>query len=380
MPCVDHPSDKAPIEFLITLPNHYQVVGNGLQLEETDLPNNQKLYHWKTTKALPTKVMVFGAAKFAVQHTGFAHNIPVSTWVFPERKTDGFKDFSIAKNVLSFFIEKFGDYPYDKLANVQSSTRYGGMENAGTIFYFEKSVTGEQKHENLIAHEIAHQWFGNAVSESDWPHIWLSEGFATYLTDLYVLETKGEEKYKERMRAKRDNIFAFNEKRPGAVVDFKTTKLTALLNTNSYQKGAFVLHMLRNMIGDTDFWNGLRAYYLQYKHGNASTDDFKEVMAKYSSRDLDVFFDQWLYKQGKPILKTHWIYHDNKVRLTLDQVQDQLFEFPLDLALILKDGTREIKTVNVLHKSSPFVIETSGDVEEIELDPNCNLLFEMETK
>ena len=379
MPCVDHPSDKASIEYVITVPDRYKVVANGLLVEESTLPENRFLYHWKTSHELPTKVMVIGAAEFATETAGTVNEIPVTTWVYPERKADGFYDFSIAPQVLSFFMEKFGEYPYDKLANVQSTTRYGGMENAGTIFYYESSVTGKQQHENLIAHEIAHQWFGNAVSEIDWPHVWLSEGFATYLTDLYIRETKGEAAFRENMKTKRNNIFAYNSNNPLPVVDFNFVKITDLLNVNSYQKGAFVLHMLRNEIGEASFWNGLQTYYRQFKHGNASTDDFKRVMAAVSGKNLDVFFEQWLYGIGKPILKTFWIYHDNKVRLTLNQLQKKVFEFPLDIALIHKDGTREIKTISVRHRSLPYVIESTGDVVAIELDPNCNLLFESDS-
>lgn len=380
MPCVDHPSDKAAIEYDITVPKKYQVVANGILFNEATLPQDRHRYQWKTTKDIPTKVMVFGAAEFAVQEAGFAQDIPVTTWVYSERKDDGFLDFSIAPKILSFFIEKFGEYPYEKLANVQSTTRYGGMENAGAIFYYESSVTGKQQHETLIAHEIAHQWFGNAVSEMDWPHVWLSEGFATYLTDLYVRETKGQAVFIENMKTKRKNILAYAKTSSKPVVYENPDKVTDLLNTNSYQKGAFVLHMLRNEIGDTHFWMGLNAFYQRYKHGNASTNDFKRVMASISGKNLDVFFNQWLFKHGQPKLKTFWIYHDNKVRLTLDQLQDQVFEFPLDIALIHKDGTKEIETIMVRHKSLPYVIESTGDVIDIVLDPNCKLLFETETK
>ena len=166
-PCVDHPSDKATIEYIIKAPNHYQAIANGFQVEETNLNNNLKQYNWKTDVPLPTKVMVVGIAKFAVQNIGETHNIPVSTWVYPQTKTDGFNDFSIAKEILDFYIENIGEYPFLKLANVQSKTRFGGMENAGNIFYFEKSVTGKQEHKDLIAHEIAHQWFGNSALEID---------------------------------------------------------------------------------------------------------------------------------------------------------------------------------------------------------------------
>ncbi len=378
-PCVDHPSDKATVEYIVKAPNHYQVVANGYLLEETNLPDNLKLTHWKTTVPLPTKVMVIGIAQFAVQNIGETHHIPVSTWVYPQTKEQGFYDFSIAKKVLSFFIENIGEYPYQKLANVQSKTRFGGMENAGAIFYFENSVTGEQNHEDLIAHEIVHQWFGNSASEIDWPHIWLSEGFATYLTDLYILESKGQKAFQKRLENERNTVLNFFKRKQSPVVDTKTTNYMQLLNANSYQKGAWVLHMLRKKLGDSTFRKGIKIYYQKYKLKNASTADFQKVMEEVSGKNLTIFFEQWLYKTVHPILKTNWIYHTNKVRLIVDQIQETAFDFLLDVELIHPDGTSEIKTIFVQTKSAPFVIETTGPVKEIKLDPNTQLLFELAT-
>lgn len=379
-PCVDHPSDKATVEFIIKAPNYYQTIANGFQVEETNLNTTTKLYHWKTTVPLPTKVMVVGIAKFAVQNIGETHNIPVSTWVYPQTKKQGFNDFSTANKILNFFIENIGEYPYQKLANVQSKTRFGGMENAGNIFYFEKSVTGNREHEDLIAHEIAHQWFGNSASEIDWPHLWLSEGFATYLTDLYILKNNGEDAFLKRIKEERTTVLNFYKKSKTPVVDTKTTNYMKLLNANSYQKGAWILHMLRRKLGDEVFWEGIRMYYAKFKFGNASTNDFKNVMAKVSDKNLDIFFTQWLYKTGQPKLKTNWIYHNNKIRLMVNQTQETIFNFSLDIELIYSDGSSEIKTIEVENKSTPYEISTKGEVKKLNLDPNSWLLFELAAK
>ena len=320
--------------------------------------------------------MVAGIARFAVQNIGDYQQIPVSTWVYPQNKDDGFLDFSNAGNIMEFFVDLIGPYPFKKLANVQSKTRFGGMENAGNIFYFEKSVTGKQEREALIAHEIAHQWFGNSASEADWPHVWLSEGFATYFTNLYMLDSKGTEAFKERVDRERQAVLNYYTKSKTPVIDTKTTNYMRLLNTNSYQKGGWVLHMLRKQVGHDNFIKGIRAYYDRYKYSNATTEDFKKVMAAVSGQNLDTFFHQWLYRAGQPVLKTDWIYADGKVRMIVDQMQEELFEFLLDLEFVMKDGSTEIKTIDVKHKSAPFVIEASGDVKEVNLDPDSWLLFE----
>jgi aminopeptidase N len=376
-PCVDHPSDKATIEYTIKAPNHYQVIANGFLSEETNLTNNLKLYRYKTTVPLPTKVMVIGIAQFAVQNIGETHNIPVSSWVYPQTKELGFYDFANTKNILNFFIEKFGEYPYQKLANVQSKTQFGGMENAGTIFYAEKSVKGERDFEDTIAHEIVHQWFGNSASETDWPHLWLSEGFATYFTDLYIQETKGEEAFQQRLKEEREKVLKFYTKKQTPVIDAENTNLMSLLNANSYEKGAWVLHMLRKKLGDETFWKGIKTYYEKFKFNNASTNDFKNVMAEVSGKNLDVFFTQWLQKAGHPILKTSWLYYQNKLRLLVDQTQENAFNFPLDVELIYTDGTSEIKTIEISEIAIPYEIATTGEVTAIKFDPNTWLLFDL---
>ena len=200
LPCIDHPADKATVDFIITSPDHYEVVANGYLVEESDLPGSTKLTHWKEDVPLPLKVMTFGAASFAVQLAGNVKGIPVWTWVYPENRKEGFYDYSVAVKPLAFYSDLIGPYSFEKLANVQSKTIFGGLENAGCIFYSENSVTGKGMAENLMAHEIAHQWFGNSVTEADWHHIWLSEGFATYLTAVYMEKTYGNEKLKEIMK------------------------------------------------------------------------------------------------------------------------------------------------------------------------------------
>jgi len=185
LPCADYPADKATVDFEVTAPDHYQVVSNGLKVEEKNIGGNLKYTHWKEAVPLPTKVMVIGVADFAIDHTGDVGQIPVYTYVFPESKEAGFKSYAVAKDILPFYIKNVGPYAYEKLANVQSKTIFGGMENAGAIFYFENSVTSRGI-EELMAHEIAHQWFGDGASEKSFAHLWLSEGFTSKINTALI--------------------------------------------------------------------------------------------------------------------------------------------------------------------------------------------------
>jgi aminopeptidase N len=378
VPCVDHPLDKAFVTFKITAPSHYQVIANGMQVEETDLNNVNTFYVWKTNVAIPTKVMVIGIAKFAVEYIGEVQNIPVSSWVYPQNKEAGFYDYAQAKTVLEFFIENVGPYPYQKLANVQSKTRFGGMENASNIFYFENSVTGKREQENLIAHEIAHQWFGNSASEIDWSHLWLSEGFATYFTNLYVEQIHGKEALYKRLQSERKTVIDFAKNQYTPVVDFDTKDYMKLLNANSYQKGGWILHMLRKKIGDDLFWEGIRKYYDTYKLNNASTDDLRLIFETVSKQDLKAFFKQWLFTSGHPELTIQNQIEDNKLNITIAQKQqsEHTFTFPLELKLIYDNGSEELKTLEVSKQNEAFSISLRSELKDIVIDPDTWLLFE----
>ena len=186
LPGNDEISDKALVDFIVKVPEYYQVISNGTLVEESNLEDHLKLYHYSSKIPLSTYLMVVGISRFAVQNLGNFDQIPISSWVYPQNRKEGFYDYSLAIDIVDYFTKNIAPFPFSKLANVQSKTRFGGMENAGAIFYSENSVTGKRKSESLLAHEIVHQWFGDSATEKEWSHLWLSEGFATYFTNLYL--------------------------------------------------------------------------------------------------------------------------------------------------------------------------------------------------
>ncbi len=385
IPCNDHPADKASVEFIVTAPDHYQVIANGVLNEETNLPNHLKLTHWKEDMVLPTKVMVIGVADFAVQLDSTINCVPITSWVFPENRDSGFAQYAVSKKILPFYETYIGPYPFKKLANVQSKTIFGGMENAGNIFYYENSVAMnplQYKHnrsvEELFAHETAHQWFGDEASEIDWPHLWLSEGFATYLTHLYMEHQYGIDTLQKGMKKDREKVIAFSKKRKTPVVDTTSgNDLMKLLNANSYEKGSWVLHMLRRKLGDAIFQKGIQTYYAAYKGSNASTDDFMHIMEKVSKQNLQVFFTQWLHTPGHPELQGKWKYNpDSKsIEIAIRQTQDFIFKFPLEIAIT--DGNKTIfKTIDFNNREEQIMIPVNFIPQSIQLDPAINLLYE----
>ena len=379
LPTVDHPSEKATVDFEITAPAHYEIVANGMLVDQRVLPNGTQVSHWRNEEPLPTKVMVFGAADFAIQNIGDVNGIPVSTWVFVKDEENGFHDYALGKGILRWYMQQIGPYPWEKLANVQSRTRYGGMENASCIFYADNSVTGDGSCEALMAHEIAHQWFGNSASEAEWHHIWLSEGFATYLTHVYFESVHGPDIFQKRLETDRRQIVNWGPTWDLAVVDPQITDLNQLLNTNSYQKGSWVLHMLREKIGDTHFFNGLRTYYSRFKFSNALTSDLQKVMEETSGQDLNVFFQQWLFRPGFPKLDVMWFWKKSKKTLTVTISQTQAgdaFEFPLEIAALDAEGN-VLQTINqnVSGKMSKATFTLPSSPAKLVLDPQVKLLY-----
>ena len=382
IPCHDDPADKATVEFIVTAPEHYQVVANGVQVEETSLGNSFKLTHWKEDTPISTKVMVIGAADFAVNLAGIVNgNIPVYSWVYPENKDKGFYDYAQANEILEYYITHIGPYGYKKLANVQSKTRFGGLENANTIFYSENSVSGTRKSEGLLAHEIAHQWFGNMATEKSFGHLWLSEGFATYFTILYFENKYGKDTAIKMLKEDRSQVIDFSKETNKTIVDTEETDYMKLLNANSYQKGGWVLHMLRCELGDSVFWRSIRKYYATYAGSVADTRDLQKVFEEVSGKNLNQFFDQWLYTTGQPDLDITWQYDaiGKFVNVDVKQQQKNAFNFPLSLK-INSSRTGKKEKIFVKEAAASFKIKVDQKPTSIIVDPDTELLMKSSIK
>jgi aminopeptidase N len=379
IPCKDHLSDKAGVDFFVTAPDHYQVISNGVKQEETNLVNHLRLTHWKEDVLLPTKVMVIGLADFAVDYPAEVNGIQLSSWVFPEDRDKGFYDYAQAAEILPFFIQNVGPYAYKKLANVESKTIFGGMENASAIFYYENSITGKRTSEALLVHEIAHQWFGNSATESDWPHLWLSEGFATEMTNLYFEKKYGADTLIKRLKEDRKQVFEFAKKSTTPIVDTSARENPMIqLNANSYQKGGFVLHMLRRKLGDVMFWKSIQQYYTSFRGKNASTRDLQKIFEQASGQNLATFFDQWCYTAENPSLQINWVYAEKEKQLIISILQKtkQSFLLPLELEIVLPGGKNINHTVSITGKTTQIKIPVNNRPAAINPDPGCNLLFE----
>lgn len=362
LPTIDHPYDKASGEFLITAPSRYRVVANGALVEERDLAGGKRLTHWKQTAPIATWLYNIGVAQFAVRDLAAVGGIPLQTWVFPQDRADSAGAFEdAARRSFEFFTRQIGPYPYEKLAHVQAAGFSGGaMEHASAIFYGERVPAGPRAF-GLVAHETAHQWFGDSVTEKDWDDVWLSEGFATYLGALECEHYDGREAFAATMKKSREEILKMPEL---PVVQNGPWK--GIPNGVIYQKGGWTLHMLRAQIGTEKFWEGLRLYYKRFRDSNASTEDFRKVMEEVSGQDLAGWFRQWLYRADRPKLAGGWSYQGGKVVIDLEQVQPgEAYSLALQVL-----GTK----LEMTQKRQRFEVPATRPPASIALDPDTWLL------
>lgn len=379
LPVIDHPSDKATGDILVTAPAHYQVVANGLLVEQLDLADGRRLTHWRQAVPIASWLYAIGVARFAVHHAGSVAGIPIQTWVFPEDRDKGYALFEeTTRRALAFFIDRIGPYPYEKLANVQAAGLSGGTEHATAIFYGEKGVAAGRA---PIVHEIAHQWWGNAVTESDWDDVWLSEGFATYFTLLFTEHAEGRDAFVAGLRRSRQNVVELQRKLPDTpVIHRNLADMRRVLNGLVYQKGGWTLHMLRRLVGTDVFWRGIRDYYRRYRDGNASTDDFRQVMEQASGQDLAWFFRQWLTRSDLPRIEATWRadVEGRGVEVTVRQTQPaDAYRLTVELGLVI-DGQAlpRVERLELTGREASARFAVEGAVRDIVLDPETWLLVE----
>ena len=375
--CNDHPSDKAFYAFTVKAPSKYKVVSNGAFNGFKEIGNGFNEWSYSSSTPLPSKVAVVGIAAMEWKEIATIDSVMITSAVYPQNSAKSLKDLDAAPEILKFFSTYLAPYEFEKLMNVQSTTRYGGMENAGCIFYDENALNGKGTAEVLVAHEIAHQWFGNSVTETDWEHVWLSEGFATYMTNMYLEKKFGVKRFKDQLRMDREEVISFYRKYDHPLVDTKYSDPNRLLNPNSYQKGSWVLHMLRCKLGDSLFQQGLKDYYQAFRLGNADSEDFKNAMEVSTGMELGSFFENWLYKKGHPVLKTVLDQSEGKKLFIVRQTQEEVFDFSLKVQFELENGEFKTEVFNVNEIEEILTLPSYGQkVFSYKLDPECELLFE----
>ena len=392
IPSIDHPSDKATVTWRVIAPAAQTVVANGKLVSTRDVRgrdgSSKKEWVWRESRRIPPYLMVIAAAPLVAYDLGetgcglaeLQRCVAQTVYTAPEQKSFSPGPFARAGEMVQLFASLVGPFPYEKLAHLQSSTRFGGMENASAIFYADHGFRAGTMGDGVVAHETAHQWFGDAVTEREWPHLWLSEGFATYFAALWARAARGDSAFAKEMAGIRQRVLEDQDavpKRP--VIDTIETDLLSLLNRNSYEKGGFVLHMLKNEVGERAFFNALRAYYAAHKHSTALTEDLRAAMEHEAKRPLGWFFDQWLRRPGYPEVTATWRYDAAAKEVTIDASQSSTFgkfQFPLAISVVDSSGVAHRTTLSMTANGAPAQARlplATGPANVI-LDPDVVLL------
>ncbi len=397
-PSNDHLSDRAAVSFTVHAPPERRVVANGVQVAEPVPADSTRTggigglmtWRWESAVPIPTYLMVVGVADLEVLDLGKAACgqapasprpdgcVEVTGWAFAPDTAHARRVFHRAPEMVDLYVDMFGPYPYEKLANVQAATRFGGMENASAIFYSEQAIAQGRDLEGTVAHEIVHQWFGNSVTPAGWEHLWISEGFASYFGPYFWEHVEGRQALVDRMDVNRERVLAAPEVRARPVVDTSPGNLLDLLNANSYQKGSLVLHMLRWVTGDRVFFQGVRRFYQAHSGGNASTDDFQRVMEQVHGESLEWFFRQWLHAPGYPEYRVEWSWNGarNEVQLRVRQEQDSAwptFRMPVEVEFQLDGGVHR-QLLMMDGREWTRTLPLPGEPLAVRLDPDGWLL------
>jgi aminopeptidase N len=390
IPSFDHPSAKATVAFSITAPSDQLVVANGRLANVVNTSGMTRTWNYAQAVPIPPYCMVFAAGQFT-KIDAASEITPLSYYVPQSDAAVANKGFSAAAPSLKFFSQTIAPYPYEKLALIVGNTQFGGMENSSAIVFAStifNSISGTPMSSTfnirrnlveLVAHEIAHQWFGDSVTEETWSDLWLSEGFATYFAGLLVQNTDGETAFRDYMQDAATTAIRFEKATRIPIHDTETQNLMALLNANNYQKGAWVLHMLRSQLGDEAFFAGLRDYYQQHKDGNATSNDLRTALERASKTNLEEFFARWIYGTGHPIYQLSWTWdaQTKLLRLRLMQTQPEpAFPNWLPVDIFTASGKQRV-LLKPTAKETVQELRTNERPSSVQLDPDGTILKEI---
>jgi aminopeptidase N len=392
IPCYDYPNERADSEMIVTVEKPLFVLSNGVLAETRDNGDSTTTYHWKMDVPHVSYLMSLAAADFAVYHDRVG-NLSLDYYVAKHVDEATARRFmGKTPQMIRFFGEKIGQpYPYAKYAQVcVPDFIAGGMENITATTMTESALHDEIAElegdaDGLVAHELAHQWFGDLLTCKDWSHIWLNEGFASYFDPLFAEHQRGDDVFRLEMKGSFNGYLRNDHGYRRPIVESRYESSTDMFDGMTYSKGACVLHALRGLLGDEAWWKGIRHYVGAHKLQVVETDDFRKAMEAKSGKDLKWFFDQWVHKAGHPELKVRWHFEDadESVRVQIQQTQTldeqtPLFRLPTTLEITENVGKTRIVPIVIDGAAHEFVIPAAARPKMVQIDPLGWLIKELD--
>jgi aminopeptidase N len=379
LPVYDYPNQKCTSEITLTVPSTQYVIANGVLTDTHELEGGRKSYHYVMDQPHSSYLIAFAAGEFDVASDRHG-DIPLYYVVPKGRGGDIERSFSKTPKAMKFFEEFTGvKYPYKKYSQVcVMDFTYGGMENISATTLTDRTLHDETAHmdfdsDSLIAHELAHQWFGDFVTCKDWSHIWLNESFATFMQALFYREDRGVDEYYTDLVSNLDSYLEEASKRyirPISTKYYSTPE--EVFDRHAYEKGCLVLNSLMNLVGETAFRAGVKQYLERHGFSNAETDDLRRALESPSSKNLEWFFDQWVYQSGHPELNVRYDYEtENRLlRVDIEQTQGDLPAFALPLRIVA-DGQE--RTFWLREKKATFFLELERRPGWVCVDPELSV-------
>lgn len=352
-PCHDAPQDRTTTEIIARVPRGYTAVSNG-KLIKKSLRGRQAHFHWKQDIPHATYLVTLAVGQF-VEIKDSWRGVPVTYYCAPGQEADARRAFGKTPRMMEFFSKKIGvPYPYAKYAQVAAlDFIFGGMENTSATTQTALTLHDERAHldfssDPLVAHELAHQWFGDLLTCRHWSQAWLNESFATYFEALFTEFDKGQDEFQWEMHQNAESYFEEDKdhyRRPLVTHVYKQP--SDLFDRHLYEKGSWVLHMLRSLLGEEGFWRSIHTYVADNREKVVDSQDLLEAVQKATGRNLAKFFDQWVFKAGHPELKVRAWWDSRKKKMFVRVVQTHgvngengLFTWPITLAFYTSRGVR----------------------------------------
>lgn len=383
VPCFDHPNEMQTTEMKVTVSAGNEAVSNGRLVSKVENKDKTTTFHWLQDKPHVSYLMTLVVGEFHVEQDTWRGK-PVMYYVPPKHKNDLRRSFGNTVKMLEHFSNITGvEYPWDKYAQICVEGFGGGMENTSATTLGPRTLHDERAHldtssDGLVAHELAHQWFGDLVTCKDWAHTWLNEGFATYLDAVWSEHDLGRDEYDYEIYGNMRRGLEGGKKAP--VVDPRYENSGDMFDSRSYPKGASILHMLRHRVGDAKFWASVKRYLTEHAHQPVETSDLRQAFEDETGRSLERFFYDWTQRPGAPSVNVSydWAEDDKLAKLTVKQTQEsEAFHFPLEVEFHFDEGPPALLRGDVMEKEHRFYFPLRKRPKMVLVDPQQAVLMEL---
>ena len=343
VPLYDYPNEKSTFETILTVDQKFKAVSNGELVSLSENQDGTHTWHWRENFPMVAYLISFVVGEYVKVEDSYK-DIPVNYWVYTDNQNEAMRSFGLTPDMMEYFGEVTGvEYPYEKYDQIiVADFMFGGMENI-TLTHntdrtmYDQFAAPDVSSDGLVAHELAHQWYGDMLTTRNWANIWLNEGFATFFSRKYREHKFGYDEGEYLRFGEMNSYFGSNKKWRRPTVHHSFYVPMDLFDGHVYAKGSLILNMMQDYLGDDAFWRAIQHYTTLNQYKNVETEDLKKAIEEITGQNLDWFIKQWIYEPGFPEYDVKWSYNQRNrtVKLSVKQKQDlkknDLFKMPVQV-------------------------------------------------